>query len=53
MAYSDEEVDYDYDSEAEDGDIMMTDHHHVSSYHHHEQLQHNRMAPRIVLAPVV
>jgi Cyclin, N-terminal domain/Cyclin, C-terminal domain len=61
MGYSDEDLDYDYDSDAEDGDIMMTDHHHVPSYHHHHHhhhlhhhhQHHNRMAPRIVLAPVV
>lgn len=52
MGYSDEEIDYDYDSDAEEGDIMMTDNLHVSSYHHQHQ-HHNRMAPRIVLAPVV
>ena len=56
MAFSDDE--YDYDSDAEEGDMMMiTDNHHVSSYHHHQQQlhhhHHNRMAPRIVLAPVV
>lgn len=50
MAFSDEEIDYDYESDADDDDIMITDNHHVPSYHHQH---HNRMAPRIVLVPVV
>jgi hypothetical protein len=44
MSFTDDEVEYAYDSEA-DEEIMVTEHHH----HHH----HHTQAPRIVLAPVV
>jgi hypothetical protein len=41
MSYTD-----DYDSDSEGEDIMMMD-------HHHHPMTHHKMAPRIVLAPVV